>query len=396
MSNDSANLSIDFMIGFTIFMIGFIWVVSMVPGLLINLQGFTIDHDAVAYRTGVILVEDPGEPEAWHVNYTEEWDKADVARLGLAVSRDDPNILAIDKVNRFFNQTLFPDTDDYRKKAIFGDYPYRFNISISEIGGAGNIRTVGDPVPDGYGYIRRFVKIKSTTSAELKGTDAYPFQNGHLLPDGTQPIADGNETTHLFAILLNTTELTGTGSTIKDPAYQIIPGKESFAIHLTDIRSNLWGSPDPRADCFKIMLSKVSIQEGVGAEAITKPPLSAPIVIIDGDPEKYLPDSPPQGVADSMSIVYDAAVDNPQLRYIQWEAPVYIYLDFTLENIGTEITNSEGVTVDCSLYPGSKFLHTTFQGTDFTKPLNPFMYNYTERRVIQPDLTDAMVEVAVW
>jgi hypothetical protein len=48
------------------------------------------------------------------------------------------------------------------------------------------------------------------------------------------------------------------------------------------------------------------------------------------------------------------------------------------------------------LYPGSKFLHTTFQGTDFTKPLNPFMYNYTERRVIQPDLTDAMVEVAVW
>jgi hypothetical protein len=60
MSNDSANLSIDFMIGFTIFMIGFIWVVSMIPGLLINLQGYTIDYDAVAYRTGVILVEDPG------------------------------------------------------------------------------------------------------------------------------------------------------------------------------------------------------------------------------------------------------------------------------------------------------------------------------------------------
>jgi len=55
MSNDSANLSIDFMIGFTIFMIGFIWVVSMIPGLLINLQGYTIDYDAVAYRTGLFL-----------------------------------------------------------------------------------------------------------------------------------------------------------------------------------------------------------------------------------------------------------------------------------------------------------------------------------------------------
>ncbi len=60
MTKDSGALSIDFIVGFTIFLIAFIWVVSLVPGLLINLQGFTIDYDAVAYRTGVILVEDPG------------------------------------------------------------------------------------------------------------------------------------------------------------------------------------------------------------------------------------------------------------------------------------------------------------------------------------------------
>ena len=62
MTKDSGALSIDFIVGFTIFLIAFIWVVSLVPGLLINLQGFTIDYDAVAYRSGVILAEDPGEP----------------------------------------------------------------------------------------------------------------------------------------------------------------------------------------------------------------------------------------------------------------------------------------------------------------------------------------------
>jgi hypothetical protein len=62
MTDDTGTLSIDFIAGFTIFLVAFIWVLSMVPGLLVNLQGHTIDYDAVAYRTGVILVEDPGWP----------------------------------------------------------------------------------------------------------------------------------------------------------------------------------------------------------------------------------------------------------------------------------------------------------------------------------------------
>ena len=62
MTDENANLSIDFLVGFTIFILAFIWVVSIIPGLLIGLQSNTIDYDAVAYRTGVILVEDPGYP----------------------------------------------------------------------------------------------------------------------------------------------------------------------------------------------------------------------------------------------------------------------------------------------------------------------------------------------
>jgi hypothetical protein len=385
MSNDSANLSIDFMIGFTIFMIAFIWVVSMVPGLLINLQGYTIDYDAVAYRTGVILVEDPGEPEAWHVNYYAEWDKKDVDRLGLAVSRDHPNVLAIDKVHRFFNESQFEYPDHNKAKAILGDYPYRFNIAISEIGGSpGDIGSVGDPVPDGYGYIRRFVKIKNTTSAVLDGTDAADFQNGKNYP------ADGNERTHIFAILLNNTELTGTESTIRDPAYQIIPGKESFAINLTSIRSNLWDY-DRGGQCFDIKLKygDIWISDGV----INKN-LNYPIIKIDGTKidETNLLSNTPIEVEDSVSISYDASIENSQVKGINWDADkVYIYLKFYLDDLPPE--EVEDLGCDYSVVTGSRFLHTTFAGND---PVNPFMYNYTERRVTQPDLTDAMVEVAVW
>ena len=62
MTDDSGIQSIDFLAGFTIFMVSFIWVATMVPGLFIGVQSYTIDYDAVAYRTGVILAEDPGQP----------------------------------------------------------------------------------------------------------------------------------------------------------------------------------------------------------------------------------------------------------------------------------------------------------------------------------------------
>ena len=59
---DDGVLSLDFLAGFTIFMLALVMVLSMVPGLLAGLESSGIDYDAVAYRTGVILVEDPGWP----------------------------------------------------------------------------------------------------------------------------------------------------------------------------------------------------------------------------------------------------------------------------------------------------------------------------------------------
>ena len=107
MTDEKGVLSIDFLTGFTIFILAFVWVVSMIPGIMIGLQSYTIDYDAVAYRTGVILVEDPGWPaspgwESKYDNFNRPL-KAEIIRFGLAVSKDAPNILSEEKINRFFN-----------------------------------------------------------------------------------------------------------------------------------------------------------------------------------------------------------------------------------------------------------------------------------------------------
>jgi len=63
MTKNSGQLPVDFLVGFTIFILSLIMVANFVPSLLVGLQRTSgIDYDAVAYRTGVVLVEDPGEP----------------------------------------------------------------------------------------------------------------------------------------------------------------------------------------------------------------------------------------------------------------------------------------------------------------------------------------------
>lgn len=182
-SHENGQLSIDFIIGFTIFMIAFIFVATMMSGLLINLLSRTVDYDAVAYRTGVILVEDPGEPR-YYVGAVDNWHLLDLSipverdslkRLGLSLERQSPGYLQQQKVDKFFqydnsvfcsgNDALcYPD--DYRKKLIFGDYPYSFNISLRKLNGS-IIKSVGDIPPQHFGYIRRLVKIKQPGATML-------------------------------------------------------------------------------------------------------------------------------------------------------------------------------------------------------------------------------------
>lgn len=106
MMDDTANLSLDFLAGFTIFMVAFIYVASLIPSLLLGLQSSTIDYNAVAYRTGVILVEDPGAPVSWENPgiYPDYYIQTNGIRFGLALSKDTPNILSQAKIKPVFLQ----------------------------------------------------------------------------------------------------------------------------------------------------------------------------------------------------------------------------------------------------------------------------------------------------
>ncbi len=229
--HESGQLSIDFITGLSIFMIAFIIVATMTSGLLIGIQSRTIDYDAVAYRTGVILAEDPGEIEetvglsyiapdryAWDLIYSQEyWDQyhqSNVLRMGLMIPRyyydSPPRVLMDHKIMEFFNSTKYSH-DYYQDKTIFGGYPYRFNISLTMLDDPTHPFLIGDQVPDQTptGYIRRVVMVKDPTgltinniflengSGSLKVT--YDFRN----------ISEGN------------------------PAYMIYPSLEPTVINMT-------------------------------------------------------------------------------------------------------------------------------------------------------------------
>lgn len=168
--DNEAQLGLDFLVGFTIFMLGFIFVALLMSGLLINLQSKTIDYDAVAYRTGTILLEDPGQPQDWqNLDIRPQSNRDKIKRLGLSVDRGFPGILDYSKVQKFFLSTtdvsckgsnVFCNPDDYRDKLIFGDYPYQFNITITSIVTNDYNNSIGSPYPNNYGYIKRIAKVK--------------------------------------------------------------------------------------------------------------------------------------------------------------------------------------------------------------------------------------------
>jgi hypothetical protein len=177
-TDDSGLLSIDFIVGFTIFMISFIFVVTMTSGLLVGLSSKSIDYDSVAYRTGVILAEDPG----WTLKNSTSWggdpnsvykdyDISQISRLGLAVERDTPNILSQNKVDMFFCSTYLDPAVDYNSHAIFGDFPYRFNITLKTLKTVEtNPKYSGDPWPENYGYIRRVVMVKQSPNTIINAS----------------------------------------------------------------------------------------------------------------------------------------------------------------------------------------------------------------------------------
>lgn len=347
MKHDAGNLSIDFLAGFTVFMLAFIWVATLTPGLLIGLTGNAIDYDAVAYRTGVILVEDPGMPAnpPWENKADDQ--KDEVQRMGFSITKETPNLLTPVKIDRFFCSTAFVYPDDYQQKVIFGDHPYRFNISVRTFDGTIN-RSVGDIRPIGYGYIRRFVMVKvmsnATINAEIYNSTA------------SNPTGYTNTTTHIFSIELNMTRLI---QDEKRPAYQIDALREPIVINITNItalRNNLM-EPSTGINLTSVRLWRIN------------PTL--PLAPVPPNQEVYIDGSPVKTTGGMVT-------SNISLRF-----PAGFFSAMATDQSKMFVNFTFVLTKD------DQFLNSTSGN-------RPFQYDYDASRVTQPRLQPGIVEVAVW
>jgi len=237
---------VDFLVGFTIFMFSLIVVANMVPSLLVGLQRtIAIDYDAVAYRTAVILVEDPGEPtvpDNYLAHGTQyRWDAQTpsflktlmqgetAVRFGLAVSRESPNILSQRKINLFFDPAF--TVEDFRKSLIFGSINYGFNITLTRLDTQQVLTNGTGPYPEGrYGYIRRYVKIKNYTNATITNTTHPEF-------NATTEYVSANQFQY-FRVRLEGSGLykkseSGVDKYIYSPPYVIDPTQDNITVNLS-------------------------------------------------------------------------------------------------------------------------------------------------------------------
>jgi len=279
-------------------MIAFIVVITMISGYFVGLESRTIDNDAIAYRTGVILVEDPGytanSQTSWELNDIDH--TFNILRFGLAysddplgASRNYPNILSSSKVSKFFNKTYFPTrnnavSDDYQSRLMFGDRPYWYNISLCEIGGScypPATNALGDP--QGYGYIRRVVKIREPGIVNI---DAY-YHNSS--------VAGGT-----YEIPMNFSALYSYSA-----PYLVDPLQDPVTIRINNISSlNASGLPH---------LSQVSLVESAPIQTLDE------FVTIDGVPSKH----PPNDVVNTIDLTlepgffksYASKSSNFKIRY---------------------------------------------------------------------------------
>jgi len=395
--NDRGNLSVDFLAGFTIFLLAFIWVATMIPTLFAGLNAHTIDYNAVAYRTSVILAEDPGAAgpvsgspcfgissasgSAWESTMTAPT-KCDIARFGLAVSKDTPNVLDENKVNRFFcwteyadpdNKTAFSYPSDYQKRAIFGDYPYRFNISL-KTDGDDQVRYIGDAVPEGdYGYIRRAVMVKGPSNATIGESlikERY-WSNGTVMP--------GNNSEDRFTVHFNGT---GLARDIAYPSslhpahpvdyrsYQIDPGRDTLIVNITGLDTLYYpGSPETVTNLTGIILStSSSTLAGQFNDQNT-------FTYIDGDATPI--GTLPATVRSNISLVIPPGKVISQSTLLT-DPQVYLTLVFTNRNIDPTINGTYG----------NWYINSSASG--------PFEYDYNPANVTQPRLRNGVLEVAVW
>jgi hypothetical protein len=402
MKGDSAQLPVDFLVGFTLFILSLIMVANYVPSLLVGLQRTTgIDYDAVAYRTGVVLVEDPGEPPGIPIGTNpgeysigSDWrpweyreSKDQISRFGLALDRDTPNILSINKINRFFCTTFFSDAD-YRSKLLFSSYQYGYNITIKNLSpmkpGEPLLNlSIGEPYPAGYGYIRRYVVIKQDPNATINmATPA--TNNKYNARSGDQLCAVPSPCQERFTIRLTGSMLYN--NSIGTP-YKLDLQREPLIINITGLHtllnnSDLGFNPNPYGLAYPT--ASPGWSDNTHGLSTTAPHWANLTAVDFGTPEDY------NLWTTMMPGVNIANESGPQA--------------FPVPDQGIKVFDSIYLSmnyVDADFFGVAKNLDITFTFNDnpdlpHTLINGTYSYDYDPANVTQPVLSTGMLEVGIW
>lgn len=352
----------DFLIGFSIFLLALIMVLTMIPGIFAGLESAQIDYDAVAYRTSVILCEDPGWPadqDPWETLDTVHVD--DIERLGLAISSVSPNILSKEKVSSFFNNNnnLVLTEENYRSKAIFGDVPYYYNISLKIEDDP--VNTTGNVAPDsGYGYMRRLVKFKEPGYAMINSA-LHNASSSNLSPSFTIYTE--------FSVLFNYSELQN--KSIDEP-YRFMPQSEPASVTIFNFYNSFADNNITNVTLKEILLKRKRVSD-TGFNTI-----AGNFSKYDNDTYRFFIDGTPHTMKEAGGIVITTA---DELRYEMY-APLWFS-----DEVGTSISLQFKITYE-------------YFGDDGTIPhyymSGDFPYIYGEDYMTEPYLRDGAMEVLIW
>ena len=171
--DDRAKLSLDLLIGLSIFLVTFIFIAQLLPGVFADVR-HEISLANQAYRVATLLVEDPGvwyDPSTggggdnWEIKGSNELCNNFQFRPGLAeftAGKTKYNEINLTKVERF-GDVMDPATGcrDKVAEALGLAIPvggstmqYSFNVTINRIDGnglcnlSGTTLSVGDPIPE--------------------------------------------------------------------------------------------------------------------------------------------------------------------------------------------------------------------------------------------------------
>ncbi len=238
MINDTGQISVDLLLGISLFLLAFAFAIQFIPGLFISETGTQSNIAFTSYRTATILTEDSG----WWQNSTHkgtDWENhiSQTTRLGLAADSSQqtrltstPNLLNLSKIERL----LLLDEQTFIIKAGLYDnvngntIEYGYNISILKNGQplvlnntSVRIGQIRPDLQDVY-HIERLVLVETgnvasfdastlSTNSSSSGDFAIINVSGQQTSNITLDITNFNTTsssTTLAGISINNTSLT--------------------------------------------------------------------------------------------------------------------------------------------------------------------------------------------